>query len=126
MRFAGRLGFGEDEAFRLRKDWERGRREQMVLVKVERRLESDLKGLREDLNKEMGVRDGLIQKNNALEREVANLRSEVEKGRRGLSIEKERNTWFEGKAFELERAIQEWERRSNDQLAKIREFQSTP
>ena len=33
--------------------------------------------------------------------------------KRGLSVKKERNTWFEVKVKELETALQQWERRND-------------
>ena len=93
----------EDESFRLRRDWERERREKVMLVKEKRLLESDVEQLRHDVNGVTRVRDGLIEKNNALEQEVTNLRSEVERGRRAWSMEKEMALWIGRNVSKLEK-----------------------
>ena len=74
----------------------------MMLVKEKQVLECDVEQLRQDVNAVTRVRDGLIEKNNALEQEVTNLRSKVERGRRAWSMEKEKALWFERKVSELE------------------------
>ena len=54
---------------------------------------------------------------------MMDLRGEVECGRRALSAEKERSCWFEGRVKELERAIKEFEDKSNKQYAVIQQWE---
>ena len=57
------------------------------------------------------------------EHEVVNLGGELESQRRAMVVEKERSCWFEDRVKELERAVIEWENRSDEQTAKVREWE---
>lgn len=48
------------------------------------------------------------------------MESEMDRGRRELTAEKEKRHWLEGRVKELETATEEWKRRVSEQCIKLK------
>ena len=115
----------ENEVVELRREWERGRHENIMLkndIDV-RKLEGEIKAFRSDSVRQRRVQDGLTMRKNALEQEVLDMRSEVDRGRKALKIEKQKNGSLQGRVDELERVMKKSDRKISEQREMINEWE---
>ena len=113
----------KNEAIGLRKEWEKERKEKVMLMKDVRKLEGEIKALATEVDRQNRLRDGLTTKKLVLQQELTHMKAQVDKGTKELKTEKQKVYSLQGKLEELERALKKSQRKIQEQTEEINEWQ---